>query len=88
MGRTQGSSQFTRETLAAIPGIREAHIIAGAAVLPVKIRTATTEDLPPVLRSSFDIGGVTGTQTIVVAETFFEPPVSLLDQRTEPDPPG
>ncbi|MET7709702.1 hypothetical protein [Micromonospora sp. NPDC005413] len=35
------------------------------------------------LRSIFDIGGVTGTQTIVVLETFLERPVSVLD-RTEP----
>ncbi|MCM0676588.1 Lrp/AsnC family transcriptional regulator [Micromonospora phytophila] len=78
----------TRDALAAIPGIQEAHIIAGAASLLVKIRTATTEDLQAVLRSIFDIGGVTGTQTIVVLETFFERPVSVVDQRTEPYPPG
>jgi DNA-binding Lrp family transcriptional regulator len=77
----------TRDALAAIPDIQEAHIIAGAASLLVKIRTATTEDLQVVLRSIFDIDGVTGAQTIVVLETFFERPVSVLDQRSEPHPP-
>ena len=76
----------TRDALAAIPDIQEAHIIAGAASLLVKIRTATTEDLQTVLRRIFDIDGVTGTQTVVVLETFFERPVSVLDQPPEPHP--
>ncbi|MET8348463.1 MULTISPECIES: Lrp/AsnC family transcriptional regulator [unclassified Micromonospora] len=78
----------TCAALAAMPGIQEAHVIAGAASLLVKIRTATTEDLQAVLRGIFDIDGVTGTQTIVVLETFFERPVSVLDQATPPSPPG
>jgi Lrp/AsnC family transcriptional regulator, leucine-responsive regulatory protein len=77
----------TRDALAAIPEIQEAHVIAGAASLLVKIRTATNEDLQAVLRGIFDIDGVTGTQTIVVLETFFERPVSVLDQPAEPHPP-
>jgi Lrp/AsnC family transcriptional regulator, leucine-responsive regulatory protein len=67
----------TRDALAAIPDIQEAHIIAGAASLLVKIRTATTEDLQSVLRRIFSIHGVTGTQTIVVLEAFFERPVNV-----------
>ncbi|SCF09453.1 DNA-binding transcriptional regulator, Lrp family [Micromonospora coriariae] len=78
----------TSAALAAIPGIQEAHVIAGAASLLVKIRTATTEDLQAVLRGIFDIDGVTGTQTIVVLETFFERPVRVLDQGTQPAPSG
>jgi DNA-binding Lrp family transcriptional regulator len=67
----------TRESLAAIPEIEEAHIIAGAASLLVKIRTGTTAALQAVLRRIFDIEGITTTQTIVVLETVFERPVNL-----------
>ncbi|GIE85173.1 Lrp/AsnC family transcriptional regulator [Actinoplanes regularis] len=74
----------TRDALAAIPEIQEAHIVAGSASLLVKVRTATTEQLQAVLRRAFDIDGVTGTETIVVLETFFERPLNVLDQ----DPPG
>ena len=69
--------EATREGLAAIPDIQEAHIIAGAASVLVKIRTATTEDLQSTLRRIFAVDGVTGTQTIVVLESFFERPVCV-----------
>lgn len=59
----------TRDALAEVDGVEEAHIIAGPAALLAKIRTATTEDLQDVLRRIFTIDGVTGTQTIVVLET-------------------
>jgi DNA-binding Lrp family transcriptional regulator len=72
----------TRDALAAIPEIQEAHIIAGSASLLVKIRTSTPEQLQAVLRRVFDVDGVTGTQTIIVLETFFERPLNV----TDPDP--
>jgi DNA-binding Lrp family transcriptional regulator len=62
----------TRDALAAIPELVEAHIVAGSASVLVKIRTATTEQLQDVLRRIFAVDGVTGTQTIVVLETVFE----------------
>jgi len=61
-----------REALEALPEVVEAHVIAGPASLLVKVRTATTEDLQSSLRRLFAIDGVTGTQTIVVLESFFE----------------
>ncbi len=64
----------TREALAAVPEIQEAHIVAGSASLLVKIRTGTTEQLQDVLRRLFDVDGVTGTRTIVVLETIFDHP--------------
>ena len=67
----------TRDALADIPEIQEAHIIAGSASLLVKVRTSTTEELQAVLRRVFAVEGVTGTQTIVVLETFFERPMYL-----------
>jgi Lrp/AsnC family transcriptional regulator, leucine-responsive regulatory protein len=62
----------------ALPEVVEAHVIAGPAALLVKIRTPTTEALQASLRRLFAIDGVTGTQTIVVLDTFFERPVATV----------
>jgi DNA-binding Lrp family transcriptional regulator len=64
----------TRQALEALPWIEEAHIIAGAASILVKVRTSTTEQLQAVLRQLYGIEGTVGTQAIVVLETFFERP--------------
>ncbi|WP_144122771.1 Lrp/AsnC family transcriptional regulator [Catellatospora sichuanensis] len=69
--------QPTRDALLAISGIQEAHIVAGAASLLVKVRTATTEKLQATLREIFAVDGVTGTETIVVLESCFERPVDV-----------
>ncbi|MET8151221.1 Lrp/AsnC family transcriptional regulator [Actinoplanes sp. NPDC049668] len=69
--------QPTRDALAAIPEIQEAHIVAGSASLLVKVRTSTPEQLQAVLRRAFGVPGVTGTETIVVLETFFERPLNV-----------
>jgi DNA-binding Lrp family transcriptional regulator len=66
----------TAAALAALPEVTEAHMVAGGASLLVKIRTGTTEQLQDTLRDIYAIDGVTGTQTIVVLETFFERPVT------------
>ncbi|MGP3959989.1 Lrp/AsnC family transcriptional regulator [Nonomuraea sp. 3N208] len=58
--------------LAAIREIEEAHVIAGPASVLLKVRTAGTRELQDVLRRVFEVDGVTGTQTVVVLETFFE----------------
>jgi DNA-binding Lrp family transcriptional regulator len=63
------------EAFAAVPEIQEAHVIAGAASVLVKVRTATTQQLQDVLRRLYAIEGVSGTQATVVLETFFERPV-------------
>jgi DNA-binding Lrp family transcriptional regulator len=76
-GNAWMGSATTQESLAAIPEIEEAHIIAGAASMLLKIRTGTTKGLQAVLSRIFDIDGVTGTQTIVVLETAFERPINL-----------
>ncbi|RZS43301.1 AsnC family transcriptional regulator [Herbihabitans rhizosphaerae] len=60
------------DELAALPEVQEAHVIAGPASLLVKIRVPTTEDIQACLRKLYDIPGVSGTQTVVVLETFFE----------------
>ncbi|NYH52786.1 MULTISPECIES: Lrp/AsnC family transcriptional regulator [Nocardiopsis] len=66
----------TSESLAAIPEIQEAHVIAGSASLLVKVRTPTTERLQDVLRRLYAVEGVSGTEATVVLETFFERPVA------------
>jgi Lrp/AsnC family transcriptional regulator, leucine-responsive regulatory protein len=76
-GNTWMGGPDTRDSLAAISEIVEAHIIAGSAAVLVKIRTSTTKALQAVLRRIFDIDGVTNTQTIVVLTTAFDRPVSL-----------
>ncbi|WP_433248014.1 Lrp/AsnC family transcriptional regulator [Streptosporangium sp. CA-135522] len=65
----------TASALAALPWIEEAHIVAGAASLLVKVRTSSTEDLQAVLRRLHEVPGVTGTRTVVVLETFFDRPL-------------
>ncbi|TMS00417.1 Lrp/AsnC family transcriptional regulator [Nonomuraea basaltis] len=60
------------ERLASIPEIEEAHVIAGPASVLLKVRTSGTRELQDVLRRVFEVDGVTGTQTVVVLETFFE----------------
>lgn len=60
------------ESFAALPEIQEAHVIAGAATVLVKVRTATTERLQDVLRRLYAIEGVSGARATVVLETFFE----------------
>jgi len=67
------------EALAAIPAIQEAHVIAGDASLLVKVRTASTGDLQAVLRKLYELDGVTGTEAIVVLDTFFDRPVEPGD---------
>jgi DNA-binding Lrp family transcriptional regulator len=64
--------QPVKAALEALPEVVEAHVVAGPASLLVKVRTPTTEDLQAALRRLFAIDGVTGTQTIVVLESFFE----------------
>lgn len=67
----------TRESLARIAEIEEAHVVAGSASVLVKVRTASTEELQQVLRRIFGVDGVTGTDAIVVLETFFERPTRV-----------
>ena len=65
----------TARSLASMPWVEEAHIVAGSASLLLKIRATSTRDLQGVLRRLYDVEGVTGTESIVVLETFFERPV-------------
>jgi len=77
----------TKAALEALPEVVEAHIIAGPASLLVKVRTPTTEELQASLRRLYAIEGVTGTQTIVVLESFFERSVDATGAGS-PEPPS
>ncbi|OOC03150.1 Lrp/AsnC family transcriptional regulator [Amycolatopsis azurea] len=80
----------TKAALEALPEVVEAHIIAGPASLLVKVRTPTTEELQASLRRLYAVEGVTGTQTIVVLESFFERSVDVRGDGSPepPSPPG
>ncbi|HEX7743984.1 MAG TPA: Lrp/AsnC family transcriptional regulator [Micromonosporaceae bacterium] len=73
----------TAVALRALPWVQEAHIVAGASSLLLKVRAASTEELQSVLRRIYDIDGVASTETVVVLETFFERPVHLDTGATE-----
>lgn len=62
----------TRDALASVPEVQEAHIVAGAESLLLKVRVGSAQDLQDVLRRLYDIDGVAGTEAIVVLNTMFE----------------
>jgi Lrp/AsnC family leucine-responsive transcriptional regulator len=68
----------TLHALQAIPAVEEAHIIAGPASVMVKVRTTSTEELQAALRALHQVDGVTSTQTVVVLESFFERPPTVM----------
>ena len=70
--------EATKQALEDISAVEEAHIIAGPASVMVKVRTATTEQLQATLRSLHQVDGVTSTQTVVVLESFFERPPTVM----------
>ncbi|MEU0096667.1 Lrp/AsnC ligand binding domain-containing protein [Kribbella sp. NPDC006257] len=44
----------------------------------MKVRTASTEQLQATLRSLHQVDGVTSTQTVVVLESCFERPPTVM----------
>lgn len=68
----------TVEALQGIAAVEEAHIIAGPASVLVKVRTSSTEALQQTLRALHQVDGVTSTQTVVVLESFFERPPTVV----------
>jgi DNA-binding Lrp family transcriptional regulator len=70
--------ESTRQALGDIAAVEEAHIIAGPASVLVKVRTTSTEALQATLRSLHQVDGVTSTQTVVVLESFFERPPTVM----------
>lgn len=67
----------TARALAAIPEIEEAHIVAGAGTVLLKVRTASTHGLQVVLKRLYAIDTVAATGTTVVLETLFTRPVDV-----------
>jgi DNA-binding Lrp family transcriptional regulator len=68
----------TVDALKDIAAVEEAHIIAGPASVLVKVRTSSTEALQQTLRALHQVDGVTSTQTVVVLESFFERPPTVM----------
>jgi DNA-binding Lrp family transcriptional regulator len=68
----------TLQALQDIGAVEEAHIIAGPASVLVKVRTSSTEALQQTLRALHQVDGVTSTQTVVVLESFFERPPTVM----------
>ena len=66
----------TAAALREIPEIEEAHIVAGAGSVLLKIRTGSTVALQAVLRRLFAVNGVAATDTTVVLETVFTRPTT------------
>lgn len=75
----------TAAALAAIPEIEEAHIVAGAGTVLLKVRTASTQELQSVLKRLYAVDTVAATHTTVVLETLFIRPVNI-SQPPEPPP--
>ncbi len=70
----------TAQALLDLTPVEEAHIVAGAATLLVKVRATSTKELQQTLRELHSLPGVSGTDSIIVLETFFERPVQVGDQ--------
>ncbi|MFC4334528.1 Lrp/AsnC family transcriptional regulator [Salininema proteolyticum] len=64
------------DAFAEIPEVLEAHVVAGAATLLLKVRTEGMRELQEVLRRLYEIPGVRGTSATIVLESFFARPVS------------
>jgi DNA-binding Lrp family transcriptional regulator len=73
----------TRARLAALPEVEEAHVIAGRASLLLKVRTASPRALQDTLRRIYHTEGITGTEAIMVLETFFERPPDPREPRPQ-----
>jgi Lrp/AsnC family transcriptional regulator, leucine-responsive regulatory protein len=75
-----GTWMGEEDTRAALPEVEEAHVIAGRASLLLKIRTASPGRLQDVLRRIYRVDGITGTEAIMVLETYFERQPDPLEQ--------
>jgi Lrp/AsnC family transcriptional regulator, leucine-responsive regulatory protein len=80
--------QRTRDDLAALPEVQEAHVVAGSAALLLKVRTTSTASLQGILRRIFKIDGVASTEAVVVLETFFERPTDPTERAELGEKPG
>ena len=73
----------TRARLAALSEVEDAHVIAGRASLLLKVRTASPRALQDTLRRIYHMDGITGTEAIMVLETFFERPPDPREPRPQ-----
>lgn len=67
----------TAAAIAALPGVQEAHIVAGRASVLAKVRAHSNAELQGILRQLYSIAGVSETETVMVLETIFERSVEV-----------
>lgn len=67
----------TAAAIAALPGVQEAHIVAGRASVLAKVRARSNAELQAILRQLYSIDGVSETETVMVLETIFERSVEV-----------
>lgn len=78
----------TIAALTAIPEIEEAHIVAGAGTVLLKVRTASTAELQSVLKRLYAVDTVAATHTTVVLQTLFTRAVDIVAVGSSFSPPG
>ena len=69
----------TRAALLELDAVQEAHIVAGAATLLLKLRVGSTAELQRALRDLHRLPGASRTESIVVLETLFERAIHVPD---------
>ena len=69
----------TRAALLELDAVQEAHIVAGAATLLLKLRVGSTAELQRALRDLHRLPGAPRTESIVVLETLFERAIHVPD---------
>lgn len=63
--------------IADLPGVQEAHVVAGRASVLVKVRAQSNLELQGLLRRLYCIDGVSETETVMVLDTMFERSVDV-----------
>jgi DNA-binding Lrp family transcriptional regulator len=69
--------EATAAAISAVPGVQEAHIVAGRASVLAKVRARSNAELQAVLRQLYSIDGVSETEAVMVLETIFERTVEV-----------
>ncbi|HET8717838.1 MAG TPA: Lrp/AsnC family transcriptional regulator [Nocardioidaceae bacterium] len=69
--------EATAVAISAVPGVQEAHIVAGRASVLAKVRARSNAELQAILRQLYSVDGVSETEAVMVLETIFERSVEI-----------
>jgi DNA-binding Lrp family transcriptional regulator len=69
--------EATAVAISAVPGVQEAHIVAGRASVLAKVRARSNAELQAILCQLYSVDGVSETETVMVLETIFERSVEV-----------